>query len=147
MDRRNFIKAGSIVMGTGILSPTLSYSEMKRDKKTIRLGVIGVGGRGRRHVAVCLNREDVNIVAICDIRESSLARCREQIKKSNKQLHIEYSGDVDAYKRMLDKENLDAVIIATPWQFHHAQAVDAMKAGAYVGCEVISGLTLDEHWD
>ncbi len=136
-----------MAMGAGILSPTLSNAEEKKDKKIIRLGVIGVGGRGRRHVAVCLNRDDVNIVAICDIQEGSLARCREQFKKSNKHLPTEYSGDMNAYKRMLDKENLDAVVIATPWQFHHAHAVDAMRAGVYVGCEVIAGLTLDEHWD
>src|SRR3546814_8862555 len=48
---------------------------------------------------------------------------------------------------MLDAEKLDAVIIATPWQFHHQQAIDSMKAGVYVGCEVIAGLTLEEHWD
>ncbi|MBD1423920.1 Gfo/Idh/MocA family protein [Sphingobacterium chuzhouense] len=147
MDRRHFIKAGSIVMGAGLLSSELSYANDRNIKKNVRLGVIGVGGRGRRHVAVCLNRQDVDIVAICDIQEDSLARCREQFKKVGQNLPKEYTGGFEAYKHMLDKEKLDAVIIATPWQFHHAQAVDSMKAGVYVGCEVIAGLTLDEHWD
>src|SRR5690606_10747341 len=104
MDRRNFIKAGSIAMSAGILSPNLGYTQEKKDKKTVRLGVIGVGGRGRRHVAVCLNRDDVEIVAICDTQENSLARCREQFKKNSKNLPTEYTGGVDAYKRMLEKE-------------------------------------------
>lgn len=39
------------------------------------------------------------------------------------------------------------MIIATPWQFHHPQAIDAMHAGKYVGCEVVAGLSLEDHWD
>lgn len=144
MDRRNFIKTSSIAMGANILP---GGSLFAKDKQVIRLGFIGVGGRGRRHVALGLSRNDVNIVAICDIQESSLSSCRAQFKKAGKKSPREYTGNLDAYKQMIDKEKLDAVIIATPWQFHHPQAIYAMNAGVYVGCEVIAGLTLDDHWD
>src|SRR5690606_7005162 len=100
-----------------------------KDTKQIRLGYIGVGMRGRNHVDLGLRRDDVNIVAICDTQEDSLARCREQFKKANKKMPKEYTGGLDAYKKMLDKEKLDGVIIATPWQFHHAQSIDSMNAG------------------
>ena len=89
----------------------------------------------------------MDIVAICDTQESSLSYCREQFKKAGKPLPQEYASDLDAYKRLLDRKDIDAVIIATPWQFHHPQAIDAMKAGKYVGCEVIAGLSLADHWD
>src|SRR5690606_35627921 len=52
-----------------------------------------------------------------------------------------------AYKKLLERKELDAVIISTPWQFHRDQAIDAMNAGKYVGCEVIAGLTVQDHWD
>src|SRR5690606_25210094 len=134
MDRRNFLKAGSVAaVGATMLNGEKLFA---RNKNKIRLGFIGVGLRGRNHVAIALRRDDVEVVAICDTQEDSLAHCRKQFKEFNKKAPREYTGGVDAYKRMLDKERLDAVIIATPWQFHHAQSVDSMRAGVYVGCEV-----------
>src|SRR5690606_21635936 len=145
MDRRNFLKAGSVAaVGATMLNGEKLFA---KNKSSIRVGFIGVGLRGRNHVAIALRRDDVQVVAICDTQEDSLARCRKQFKEFKKKAPKEYTGGVDAYKRMLEKEKLDAVIIATPWQFHHSQAVDSMKAGVYVGCEVIAGLTLEEHWD
>jgi hypothetical protein len=76
-----------------------------------------------------------------------LEATRNMFKKANKALPKEYTGGLDAYKRMLDKEKLDAVVISTPWEFHHQQSIDSMKAGLYVGCEVIAGLSVEEHWD
>jgi len=145
MDRRNFVKTGTVAAaGATMLNGGNLFA---KNKSTIRVGFIGVGMRGRNHLAIALRRDDVNVVAICDTQEDSLARARKQFKEFNKKAPKEYTGGVDAYKKMLDKEKLDAVIIATPWQFHHSQAIDSMNAGVYVGCEVIAGLTLEEHWD
>ena len=144
MDRRNFLKTSSVAVAGASVFP--SESLLGQEKK-IRLGFIGVGLRGRNHVSIALRRTDVEVHAICDIREDSLAHCRKQFKELDKQLPREYTGSPEAYKHMLEKETLDAVIIATPWQFHYPQAIDAMQAGVYVGCEVIAGLTLEEHWD
>src|SRR5690606_27590358 len=74
-------------------------------------------------------------------------RSREMFQKANKKLPKEYKDGVNAYKRLLENEKLDAVIISTPWEFHRDQAIDSMNAGVYVGCEVIAGLTLEDHWD
>lgn len=145
MDRRNFLKTGSAAAaGTAIFSGSPLFA---KEKSVIRLGFIGVGMRGRNHVEIALRRDDVNVVAICDTQEDSLALCRKQFKNNGKKAPKEYTGGENAYKKMLEKEKLDAVIISTPWQFHHPQSIDAMNAGVYVGCEVIAGLTLDEHWD
>src|SRR3546814_18138171 len=48
---------------------------------------------------------------------------------------------------MLAKARLDGVIIATPWEWHAPMAIEAMKARVAVGCEVVAGITLDDHWD
>src|SRR5690606_29250772 len=116
-------------------------------KSQIRVGFVGVGLRGRNHLELALRRDDVIVAAICDIQEEPLQRSREMIQKANKPMPAIYNGDLNAYKRMLDKETLDAVIISTPWEFHRDQSIDAMEAGVYVGCEVIVGLTLQDHWD
>ncbi|MDB5125211.1 MAG: nagA 2 [Mucilaginibacter sp.] len=145
MERREFIKQGSVAAAGLAILPAGSLFSTNKDK--VRLGYIGVGLRGRDHVNEGLLRDDVEIVAICDIQESSLKYCREQFTKAGKPLPKEYTGSLDAYKKLLDRKDIDAVIIATPWQFHHPQAIDAMKAGKYVGCEVIAGLSVEDHWD
>lgn len=145
MLRREFIKNSTISLaGATILPSTAIFAT---EEKKVRLGYIGVGERGMNHITAGLLREDVEIVAICDIQERSLKICRERIAKSGKPAAVEYTGGLDAYKKLLDRKDIHAVIIATPWQFHCSQAVDAMKAGKYVGCEVIAGLTLDDHWE
>jgi len=146
MNRRDFVKQGAIATAGITLLPSGTLFA-KSDSTKVRLGFIGVGERGRNHVGEGLLRDDVEIVAICDTQELSLQHCREQFKKANKPLPKEYTGGIDAYKGLLDHKDIDAVIIATPWQFHHPQAIDAMKAGKYVGCEVIAGLSVDDHWD
>ncbi len=145
MERREFVKQGAIAAAGLTILPAGRLFAKSNDK--VRLGYIGVGERGRSHIAEGLLRDDVEIVAVCDTQELSLQHCRELITKSGKKLPQEYTGGLDAYKRLLDRKDIDAVIIATPWQFHHPQAIDAMKAGKYVGCEVIAGLSVDDHWD
>ena len=145
MERRDFIRQSSIAAAGLAILPAGSLFAGVKDK--IKLGYIGVGLRGRDHINEGLLRDDVEIVAICDVQASSLKYCREQFTKAGKPLPAEYTGGLDAYKKLLDRKDIDAVIIATPWQFHHPQAIDAMKAGKYVGCEVIAGISVEDHWD
>ncbi len=127
------------------LLPTTDLLASAKDK--VRLGYIGVGERGMNHISEGSLRDDVEIVAICDIQERSLKQCHDFLARHNRPAAAEYTGGLDAYKKLLDRKDIDAVIIATPWQFHYPQAIDAMKAGKYVGCEVIAGLTVEEHWN
>jgi predicted dehydrogenase len=145
MERREFIKTGALAAAGFAILPTGSL--FASDKQKVRLGYIGVGARGMSHISEGILRDDVEIVAICDTQERSLKICREYIAKKGRPAAKEFTGGLDAYKKLLELKDIDAVIIATPWQFHHPQAIDAMKAGKYVGCEVIAGLTVDDHWD
>lgn len=144
MNRRHFCANGLVGLAGLTLMPEALFANTK-DK--IRLGYIGVGLRGRNHISEGLLRSDVEIIAICDTQESSLKYCRAQFVKAGKKLPAEYTGGIDAYKKLLDRKDIDAVIIATPWEFHKDQAIDAMRAGKYVGCEVIAGITVADHWE
>src|SRR2546428_6840443 len=145
MLRRDFIKNTAITAAGLTILPTGMLFAKNGDK--VRLGYIGVGLRGQSHIQEGLNRDDVEIVAVCDIQEWALKGCRDLFKAAGKKLPEEYTGGLDAYKKLLDRKDIDAVIIATPWQFHKDQAIDAMKANKYVGCEVIAGLSIQDHWD
>jgi predicted dehydrogenase len=145
MNRKEFIKTG-VIAGAGFTILPSGTLFAKSEGK-VRLGYIGVGARGMSHISAALLRDDTEIVAICDIQERSLNICRSAISKKGRTPAKEYTGGLDAYKKLLEHKDIDAVIIATPWQFHHIQAVDSMLAGKHVGCEVIAGLSVKEHWD
>lgn len=145
MERRNFLKNTALTAAGITILP--SGSLFAKDVKKVRLAYIGVGARGMNHIKEGLLRDDVEIVAVCDTQEWALKNCRNAIAKAGKTAAKEYTGSVDAYKAMVDRKDIDAIIISTPWQFHHEQAIYAMNAGKYVGCEVIAGLTVKEHWD
>ncbi len=146
MERREFIKNTAIAAAGFTILPSGTLFA-KSDNTKVRLGYIGVGARGMSHISAATLRDDVEIIAICDTQERSLATCRNFIAKKGKPAAVEYTGSVDAYKKMLERKDIDAVIISTPWQFHKDQAIDSMNAGKYVGCEVIAGLTVQDHWD
>jgi predicted dehydrogenase len=145
MERRTFLRNSAIAAAGFTILPGGSLFASAPQK--IKLGYIGVGARGMNHVTEGLLRDDVEIVAVCDIQESSLKVFREFVAQKGHAPIKEYTGGLDAYKQLLDRKDIDAVVIATPWQFHHPQAIDAMKAGKYVGCEVIAGLNVEDHWD
>src|SRR6201988_1033483 len=129
MDRRTFVKNSAIAAAGFTILPSGSLFANASGKA--RLGYIGVGARGMSHISEGILRDDVEIVAICDTQERSLKICREYIAKKGKPAAKEFTGGLDAYKKLLELKDIDAVIIATPWQFHHPQAIDAMKAGKY----------------
>lgn len=102
--------------------------------------------RGQVHLAELLKRSDVEVAAICDIEQFMLDTALKQIADAGKAKPQVFTGSDVAWRDMYAKGGLDAVIIATPWEWHAAQAIEAMQAKIAVGCEVVAGITLDDHW-
>src|SRR5699024_6248868 len=68
-------------------------------------------------------------------------------KKHGKAKPKVYSnGDYD-YRKLLKRDDIDAVVIASPWKWHFPQAIEAMKAGKITGLEVCGAMSLDECWE
>jgi predicted dehydrogenase len=142
--RRNFIKTtAAATIGTSIL-PSLGFSTITEEK--VRLGIIGVGLRGQGHLELALARPDVEVVAICDIQQRMVDLCLPLIEKSGKRKPQIILEGTQGYKKLLDNKDIDAVIIATPWEWHTVMCLDAMNAKKQVGCEVITGTTIEECW-
>ncbi|MEJ1241209.1 Gfo/Idh/MocA family oxidoreductase [Chryseolinea sp. T2] len=144
--RRDFIKTTAIA-GAGLsLASAENLFAATADTK-VRLGFIGVGLRGQNHLDLALRRNDVEVVAICDVQQRMIDMSKELIKKSGKPMpQVIMDGDY-GYKKLLENKNIDAVVIATPWEWHTVMCIDAMKAKKYVGCEVITGMTIEECWE
>lgn len=145
-NRRRFIQS-SAALSAGMLLPQVP-GWAAAPLSTVRLGFIGVGLRGQNHLDLALRRPDVQVVSVCDIDEGMLATSLQMIKDSGKPAPNVYKGDVHAYRRLLDAGGIDAVIIATPWEWHKPMIIDALERGIrYVGTEVVLGISLQDHWE
>jgi predicted dehydrogenase len=94
-----------------------------------------------------LRRNDVEVQAICDINPEAIQQALAMIKENRYPKPEVYSDGELAFERMLRRDDIDGVVISTPWLWHTRMAVAAMKAGKYAGVEVSAATTLDECWD
>jgi hypothetical protein len=147
MNRKEFIKTSSMAAVSLAALPDDDFFKQNTDEK-LKVGIIGVGLRGQNHLELVLRRKDVDVVAICDIDERMLKMSKDIITKSGKTMPEIYTGDNYAWRKMLDKKGIEAVIIATPWEWHKDMIIESMESGIkYVGSEVCIGITLQDHWD
>ncbi len=146
--RRTFLQKSAIVGAGAALLPGFAYGTIGLDQsEKLNVGLIGVGLRGTNHLENLLLRKDVNIAAVCDIDPTRIAIAKDVVSKAGgKPPKVFGSNDYD-YRNLLELKEVDAVIVATPWLWHTRMAVDAMKAGKYVGVEVSASNTLEECWD
>ena len=145
MQRRDFIQKTALVSSLSLI-PNINFGATPEDKK-VRLGFIGVGMRGRNHLEMAMFRDDVEINAICDIDPNSIAESLKMIKaKGRKEPAIYQKGEKD-FENMVKRDDLDGIIIATPWEWHVPMSLASMKAGKYTGVEVSATVTLQESWD
>jgi hypothetical protein len=115
---------------------------------TVKAGFIGVGSRGRSHLHDTLSIPNVEVRAICDIRQQSIDEAKKVIREQGGKEPKVYTGSETAFETMLKSEQLDAVIIATPWEWHSTMAVASMRAGVkYTAVEVSAANTVEECWD
>ena len=147
MRRKEFIKNAGITAASLALLPSEQLYSLVADPK-IKVGIIGTGLRGQNHLDLLLRRTDVELVAICDIDDRMLTDAKAMITKSGQKMPQVITGDVYAWKKMLEIKGLEAVIIATPWEWHKPMVIGSLEAGIkYVGTEVMLGITLEDHWD
>jgi predicted dehydrogenase len=98
-------------------------------------------------VKILLDLPGVQIPAICDINDEHLQRSQALVEKTGRKRPEGYSRGPEDYLRLIAREDLDAVITATPWELHTPIAVAAMKAGKYAATEVPAAITVEQCWE
>jgi len=145
VSRRQFIKTGTIAtIGMTVLPGTPAAGGTASGQA--RIGIVGTGNRGTGHVNTLLTIDGAEISAVCDLFENRAENAADICERAGKKRPKVYSGDAYTYRDMLDKEKLDAVIIATYWDSHTPIALHAMKNGISAGIEVPAALTVDDAW-
>lgn len=140
--RREFLlQAGAV----GVVGATAAAQVPSA--KAVRVGIVGVGNRGTSILKVLLNLPGVEIPAVCDVDADHAGRAQGLVEKAGKARPETYTRGPEDFRRLVARDDLDAVMTATPWQFHAPVAVAAMKAGKYAGVEVPLALTVAECWE
>ena len=115
-------------------------------RERVRLGIIGVGGRGTSLLHDLLSVDGVEIKAICDVVPEKVEHAQKSVTDTGQPKPAGFTkGDYDF--KNLNQLELDIVYIATPWNWHVPMAVDVMKNGKHAAVEVPAATTLEECWD
>jgi predicted dehydrogenase len=111
----------------------------------VRVGIIGLGQRGPSHMRSMTRIEDVEIKAICDLRPEKAEAAKKMLEGTDHHPDL-YAGGKDEWKKLCERDDLDLVIVTTPWYMHTEMAVYAMEHGKHVASEVPAAGTIEECW-
>jgi hypothetical protein len=163
-NRRDFLKGitlavstGAIISGcsqsnrssTGLLDSASSFnmSGFRAPKVPIvRIGFVGLGMRGPGAVQRMTHIEGIEVTAICDKRKSCTDKVEKMLAERGFPRPAVYTDSEDAWKQMCQRDDLDLIYIATPWELHTPMAVYAMEHGKHAAIEVPAATTMEECW-
>ncbi len=139
ISRRAFAKAGAAAALGLAGCPAVAAPAVQRRGAgdRIRLGFVGVANRGGQLLDAFLTHDDVQVVALCDVHQPTLQRANQKWA----------GGKADTYgdfRKMYERSDLDAAVIATPDHWHAIQTVDACDAGKDVYVEKPLSITVYE---
>jgi Glycosyl hydrolase 109, C-terminal domain/Oxidoreductase family, NAD-binding Rossmann fold/TAT (twin-arginine translocation) pathway signal sequence len=155
--RRDFLKVSAVAGVAMSLGASGEQAHARRGKRlpyganakrleTVRIGFVGIGGMGGAHFRNLLRIPGAEIRAICDIKESKIKRALNWVAKAGKPTPEVYDRGETDFERMCERDDLDLVFNATPWQFHVPICLAAMKNGKHAATEVPAALTRKDSW-
>jgi predicted dehydrogenase len=137
MNRRTFLATGAAgVVGAGTaLRGTPAGAQVVGANDRVGVAIIGTGRQGMSNMRAHMELADVDIVAICDVYEPNLANAAAAAPKAEK---------LTDFRRVLDRKDVQAVVIASPDHWHALQTVLACQAGKDVYVEKPTSVAIDE---
>jgi len=144
--RRRFLKTGLSLSAAAIAPTVIPGSALGLDgtippSERVVLGGIGIGNRGTYDLGCFLEQNDVQFTAICDVKENR----RVGIKKmADEKYGNESCAMYQDFRELLDRSDIDAVLIATGPNWHTTASVYAAKAGKDIYCEKPCSKNIDQ---
>jgi predicted dehydrogenase len=143
LSRRSFIGTSVLAAGSAALAGpfirTARANEPGANSK-IRLGLIGCGGMGYGDLATFFKNPEVDCAVLCDVDDSHFAKSLELCEKQSRPK----PDTVRDFRSVLDRRDVDIVLIATPDHWHALPTVMACQAGKDVYVEKPLAKTIDE---
>ena len=117
--RRSFLYKSAAAATALSLQPVVAFSQPRSAAaSSLRVGLIGVGLRGANHLRNLLQRDDVEVPAICDTDPERIRVATAMIQEAGKPRPKTFGEHAHSYRDLLALENVDAVVISTPWLWH-----------------------------
>lgn len=130
--RRELLKSSAVAAGTLVLTGTPGPLVYAQGSDTIRVGVVGCGGRGSGAAHNCVNSAPgVKIVALADTFADRIAKLKGDFEVPDDRCFV----GLDAYKKVMALDDVNFVILATPPGFRPAQLAEAIRQGKHVFME------------
>jgi tRNA A58 N-methylase Trm61 len=131
--RRDFIKQMSLASAALIATPSFAKSIIF-NTDIIRVATIGVNGMGWSNTTAALKVKNVEVVALCDIDGSVLSKRKQELLLL--QPNVKNVDTYNDYQKILDRKDIDVVIVGTPDHWHALQMINACSAGKH--CQLIN---------
>ena len=151
--RRRFVKDTGRVAAAGLAFPTIVASsaiglgQAPPPSRRITVACIGVGDRGVENLKSLLAQPDVRVVAVCDVDAKHSQEAKLLVDQAYAGSGAAVRGGCPVYgdfRAILEKQDIDAVAIATPDHWHGIIAVQSARAGKDIYCETPLSLTIAE---
>jgi hypothetical protein len=141
-NRREFLKTAAALAACPYIIPAsaLGADDATPPSERIVMAAIGVGNRGREDLDAMLPRKDVQFVAVCDVKK--VARERDGKGRVDKRYANTDCKTYADFRDVLARNDIDALLIATPDHWHAILVVEACRAGKDVYCEKPESLTI-----
>ena len=140
-DRRAFLQSAAGVPAVAALSTLPAYARVPGANDRIRVALIGCGGMGRGDLRDFLQSGNVDCAALCDVDLAQIAKCKESVVAPAGQ-HPEL--ETQDFRRVLDRNDIDAVIVATPDHWHALPTIMACQSGKDVYVEKPLSVSIGE---
>jgi predicted dehydrogenase len=144
--RRAFVQRSAMAAAMAGLGAAAGTAE-EYTLKPVRVGLVGVGNRGTALLNTLLSLPGVSVPAVCDIDAAAATRAQDLVEKAGAKRPEAYTAGERDWERLCLRDDLDAVVTATPWEWHTPVMLAAMRAGKYGATEVPAALTMEECWD
>jgi hypothetical protein len=113
----------------------------------VRVAIVGTGLRGRSVLRELLAIEGVRVTALADIVPEKAQRATAMVTAAGQPAPALFTDGERHFERLVQRDDIDLVYTATPWQWHTPVCLAAMRAGKHAATEVPAALTVDECWE
>ena len=168
MDRKNFIKSiasASAFLGLPLRANTrveeinslltsdrgngsmIGFSTDPIEK--VRVGIIGLGNRGMVLLKMfewLIQNNKAEIVALCDLKVDKTQKAADFVEKHQIKKAKQYAGKENTWKIVAKRDDIDLLLIATPWKWHTPMVIYGMESGKHVAVEVPISYTIEDCW-
>lgn len=156
VSRRDLLRGatigGAALIGAAPAEPQLVSGQQSmanvpfERRESVRMGLIGCGGRGSGVLQDFLGVENLKVTAVCDTDRDKALKAQANVERKGQNPPAVFAGGEREFEKMLRRDDIDFAYIATPWEWHVPMAVAAMQSGKHAFVEVPAATTIEDCW-